>query len=83
VRQRVADFFKLDQNEFNLKILNLFVNPDADDDKYCRDFGMSQQIHLFPNANYIKSEHPKYLIEKDKDLFELIFYLLSPQASSP
>ena len=83
IRQKIATFFKLDQNEFNMKVSNMFVNAEVDDDKYVKEFGMSQTIYLFANNNYVKTEHPKFLIEKDKDLFELIFYLLTKQANLP
>ena len=81
VRQRCADFFGLDLNEFHLKVLNKLVDPDEDDDQYVRDHGMSQTIHCVHNPLYKKTEHPKFLLAQNKAHFALLFFLLSPHAS--
>lgn len=41
VRQKCANEFGLDLNEFQLRLKQGFVDPDEDDDKYVRDHGMS------------------------------------------
>lgn len=81
VRQRCADYFGLDLNEFHLKVLNKLVDPDEDDDMYVRDHGMSQTIACVHNPLYKKAEHPKFLLAQNREYFDLLFYLLSPQAS--
>ena len=81
VRQRCADYFGLDLNEFHLKVLNKLVDPDEDDDMYVRDHGMSQTIACMHNPLYKKAEHPKFLLAQNREYFDLLFFLLSPQAS--
>lgn len=68
----------MDLNEFTLEIMNRFVDPDVDDDKTCREHGMSQLCVLRRNDLYSKAEHPKFLISNNNSYFEKLFFLLSP-----
>lgn len=62
VRQKCAQSFSLDLNEFQLRLKQGLVDPDEDDDRYVRDHGMSPQIYLLPNPAYDKRGHPKHLM---------------------
>ena len=44
VRKKCADELGIDINEFIMVVKNMKVDPDEDDEKYIRDFGMSQTI---------------------------------------
>ena len=62
VRERCANLFGLEINEFHLKFKNGLVDPDEDDDKYVKEHGISAQIWLINNLAYNKLNHPKYII---------------------
>ena len=62
VRKKCADVMGLDMNEFVMVIKNQRVDPDSDDERYIRDFGMSQCIMCTTNALYDKKSHPKIML---------------------
>lgn len=77
VRQKCAQQFGLELNEFQLRLKQGLVDPDEDDDSYVRDFGMSPQIYLLPNPAYDKQAHPKYLLAQNQEYFDLLLAYLA------
>lgn len=63
-------------------IKNGTVDPDVDDDKYMKDLnGTPSKCSIKRNANYNPQQHPKYLLSKNQDNFQVIFSML--WANSP
>jgi hypothetical protein len=42
--------------------LSGLVDADEDDDKYVKEYGMSQKIYLLDNPLYSKAGHPKFIL---------------------
>ena len=42
LRQKIADAFEMQMNEFIMQIKNMIVDPDEDDDRYVKDSGLFQ-----------------------------------------
>lgn len=82
LRAKIASEFGLEINQFVLSIKNTNVDPDNDDDRYIKDIqGFSQKCSIKRKASYDPLLHPKFLLAKNQDNFNLIFSML--QANSP
>lgn len=82
MRQKCANCFNQDINEFHLRLKGGVVDPDEDDDKYVKDVVSSPHIYMLPNAQYDKAGHPKYLLAHDQSYFDLLFALLAKSRAS-
>jgi hypothetical protein len=40
LRQKIAEGFEMQINEFTMTIKNSYIDPDEDDDKYIKDVGL-------------------------------------------
>jgi len=49
VRAKCAQLFGLELNEFQLRLKHGLVDPEVDDDKYVKDYGIGPQVYLLPN----------------------------------
>ena len=77
VRQKIAEAFEMQINEFTMQIKSSYVDPDEDDDRYLKDLGLIQTIYIQKNPMYNLDNHPKYLISREQANYDKLFYLLS------
>jgi hypothetical protein len=63
-------------------IKNQMVDPDEDDDRLLREFGLIQNVFIQKNSQYIPENHPKYLISKKQENYDKLFTLLSKDTKS-
>ena len=82
MREKIAKELRLEINEFILQMKNAPVDPDIDDEKYFKDYnGLPTKCIIKRNPNYDPLLHPKFLLAKNQENFNVIFAML--QASSP
>ena len=58
------------------------VDPDEDDDRLIREFGLIQAVVIQKNSLYDPENHPKYLISKSQENYDRLFHLLSKDSKS-
>jgi hypothetical protein len=62
-----------------MSIRNSYVDPDEDDNKLIKDFGVIQSVYISKNANYNPDNHPKHIIASNQANYDTLFYLLSKE----
>ncbi|CDW78729.1 UNKNOWN [Stylonychia lemnae] len=77
LRQKIADAFDLQINEFTMSLRNSFVDQDEDDNKLVKEFGVIQSVFISKNASYNADNHPKNIIASNQANYETLFFLLS------
>lgn len=77
MRQKIAEAFDMQINEFTMNIKNSYVDPDEDDERYIKDVGLIQSVIIQKNPQYNPEDHPKYLISNNQANYDKLFYLLS------
>ena len=58
------------------------VDPDEEDDRYMREFGLVPQVVVTKNEKYIPENHPKFLISQKQENYDKLFALLSKETKS-
>lgn len=82
LRLKVAEAFGFHINEFRMMMKNQELDPDEDDDRYIRDFGIVQQVLLTRNDRYNPDSHPKHLISQKQENYDKLFALLSRESKT-
>ena len=58
-------------------VKNALVDPDVDDDRYIKDLNpIPQKVTIRRSLSYEPAAHPKYLLAKNQDNFQVIFSML-------
>jgi hypothetical protein len=82
LRVKIAETFGgLPLNSFVLFLKNTLIDPDEDDDRYIREFGLIQQAVIAMNQAYNVNAHPKKLLAAHQENYDKLFGLLSSESS--
>lgn len=79
LRQKIAEAFDYQINEFVMHIRNNYVDPDEDDEKYVKDINQFNQVFISKNNLYSNDNHPKKIIANNQVYFEKLFNILSSE----
>ena len=55
LRQKISEAFGFQINEFIMVLKNQLVDPDEDDDRILREFGLIQTVYIQKNSKYFIS----------------------------
>ena len=82
MRLKIAEAFGFQVNEFNMGIKNNLVDPDEEDDKLLREYGIIQSIVIIKNPAYNPDMHPKKMISQKQENYDKLFSLLTKDSKS-
>lgn len=78
LRLKIAEAYGFQPNEFILAIKQQMVDPDEEDDKLLREFGLIQNFIIIQrDPNYNPDVHPKKMIAQKQENYDKLFSLLT------